>query len=132
MGTLLSLGAIAISVTTLLALTNAVSRQTTAPDTGSAVPVRQLPRIYWHLSLICVLEYGGINTFTNSTQRFLASWFYHGNQRTAGLATKYSPPGPVVKQFPKSDPWNLLFSIPYALSGILVPLIGLLLDLPWF
>ncbi|GAQ11630.1 hypothetical protein ALT_8951 [Aspergillus lentulus] len=87
MGTLLSLGAIAISVTTLLALTNAVSRQTTAPDTGSAVPVRQLPRIYWHLSLICVLEYGGINTFTNSTQRFLASWFYHGNQRTAGLAT---------------------------------------------
>ncbi|KAF4171737.1 hypothetical protein CNMCM8060_002419 [Aspergillus lentulus] len=88
MGTLLLLGAIAISVSTLLAFTNALSGQTTAPDTGSAAPLRQLPRIYGHRSLICVLGYGGINTFTNSTQRFLASRFYHANQRTAGLATR--------------------------------------------
>jgi hypothetical protein len=37
----------------------------------------------------------------------------------------------VVKQAANLTP-DLLFSIPYALSGILVPLFGLLLDLPWF
>lgn len=49
--------------------------------------VRQFSRVFWKLALICVLGYGGINTFPISAQRFLAAWFYHGDQRKAGAVT---------------------------------------------
>lgn len=49
--------------------------------------VRRFPRVFWKLALICLLGYGGINTFPISAQRFLAAWFYDGDQRKAGAVT---------------------------------------------
>ena len=46
------------------------------------------PYVFWQLGLICMLGYGGINTFTNSAQRFLAFTFYAGDQRAAGSAKR--------------------------------------------
>ncbi|KAL3475517.1 major facilitator superfamily domain-containing protein [Aspergillus californicus] len=83
-------------------------RQT--PDTNfvsSILHFRTFPRVFWHLSLICLLGYGCLNTFTNSGQRFLATRFYHDDQLAAGEA----------------------MSVLFIFSGILVPPFGFLLDI---
>ncbi|KAB8075438.1 hypothetical protein BDV29DRAFT_171976 [Aspergillus leporis] len=54
-------------------------------DGSSSLPWR----IFWQLTLICILGYGGINTFTNSAQQFLAACFYRGDQRAPGAVTRY-------------------------------------------
>ncbi|KAK3651064.1 hypothetical protein LTR22_012312 [Elasticomyces elasticus] len=77
---------------------------------STVATIRRLPSIYWQLLLICVLGYGGINTFTNSVQRFLAVRYFNGSQSQAGSAA----------------------SITYVLSSVLVAPFGLLLELPRF
>lgn len=47
------------------------------------------PYAFWVLSMICVLGFGSIATFSNSAQRFLASVFYAGDQVAAGSAMRY-------------------------------------------
>lgn len=46
--------------------------------------LRRLPQVYWQLILLCILGYGGINTFTNSAQRFIAERFFKDDQPKAG------------------------------------------------
>ncbi|OGM48676.1 hypothetical protein ABOM_001983 [Aspergillus bombycis] len=110
MGTVLPLGVTLLSCLYLLRLSDVAGPEASSNPPGFISSVSRFNRIYWQLGIVCVLGYGGINTFTNSAQRFLAAWFYKGDQRAAGSAT----------------------SIPYILSGILVPPVGFLLDLPWF
>jgi hypothetical protein len=89
-GTLLSTAVVTISTASLLAIKNAVPPQVTNPKTKPVASLRHLPRIYWYLSLVSILGYGGINSFNNSAQRFLASRFYNGDERPAGLAARYA------------------------------------------
>ncbi|KAF2130171.1 MFS general substrate transporter [Dothidotthia symphoricarpi CBS 119687] len=66
--------------------------------------------VYWQLILICAVGYGGIGTFTNSAQRFLAARFFNNDQPAAGRA----------------------LSITYTLAAVLVPPFGIVLEMPWF
>ncbi|KAH8817472.1 major facilitator superfamily domain-containing protein [Xylogone sp. PMI_703] len=72
--------------------------------------IRKLSSIYWQLTIICILGYGGINTFTNSAQRFLASQYYAGDQSASGSA----------------------IGIFFLLSSILMLPFGFLLEIPRF
>lgn len=99
MGTGLSLGAGLLSAFYLVSMRNSEQKETMPEEardedeeTGRNVNSRDslfdYPYVFWQLGLICMLGYGGINTFTNSAQRFLAFTFYAGDQRAAGSAKR--------------------------------------------
>lgn len=109
--TALSLGGVTLGASYLLSITKRSYDYSQVGDENNPkfiVPLsfRQYPSSYWLLALICFLSYGCLNTFTNSAQRFLATRYYHGDQRAAGSA----------------------LSILFVLSGSLVPSFGFLLD----
>ncbi|KAJ5345870.1 hypothetical protein N7452_003874 [Penicillium brevicompactum] len=109
-GSLVSSGAAIAGAFYLLAARGISSTHHNGQSIDTTNPVRQFTRVFWKLALICVLGYGGINTFPISAQRFLAKWFYGGDQRKAGAVT----------------------GIPYFLSGALVPLFGLVMNMKFF
>ncbi|KAL4755192.1 hypothetical protein BDW72DRAFT_200218 [Aspergillus terricola var. indicus] len=89
--TALSLGGTTLGAIYLLTITKRgadYSQVGTEDNPKSVVPLsfHQFPHGYWLLALICLLSYGCLNTFTNSAQRFLATRYYHGDQRAAGSA----------------------------------------------
>lgn len=87
MVTTVAMGLTALS-SLYLAHTVAVPQENRARPSHVA-SFRRLPSTYWQLILIYILGYGGINTFTNSAQRFLAARFFHDDQSTAGAALRY-------------------------------------------
>ena len=87
-GSFISLAATVLGTVSLLAVTVSGAPTTRGAEAVSAASWRQFPRVYWQLGLVCVVGYGGINTFTNSAQRFLASCFFHGDQKAAGAAVR--------------------------------------------
>ncbi|KAJ5343822.1 uncharacterized protein N7506_003646 [Penicillium brevicompactum] len=109
-GSLVSSGVAIAGAFYLLAARGISSTHHNGQSSDTTNPVRQFPLVFWKLALICVLGYGGINTFPISAQRFLAKWFYGGDQRKAGAVT----------------------GIPYFLSGALVPLFGLVMNMKFF
>ncbi|CAG8382056.1 unnamed protein product [Penicillium salamii] len=102
-GSMLSLGIAVVGAIYLLGVRGGTLVHHESENAGTMSPIRQFPSVFWKLAWICVLGYGGINTFPISAQRFLAAWFYDGDQRKAGAVT----------------------GIPYFLSGALVPVFGL-------
>lgn len=60
-----------------------------APRTSLA-SVKHLSRTYWKFACICVSGYACINSFRNSAQRFLAAWYFSGDQVAAGKSIRYS------------------------------------------
>ncbi|KAL4778258.1 hypothetical protein BJX76DRAFT_352755 [Aspergillus varians] len=89
--TALSLGVATIGVVSLLSIAKPAVHENLAMDGASSnflapLPFHQFPPVFWHLALMCLLSYGCLNTFTNSSQRFLAVRFYNGDQRAAGSA----------------------------------------------
>ncbi|CBF77657.1 uncharacterized protein ANIA_04374 [Aspergillus nidulans FGSC A4] len=89
--TALSLGGVTLGASYLLSITKRSYDYSQVGDENNPkfiVPLsfRQYPSSYWLLALICFLSYGCLNTFTNSAQRFLATRYYHGDQRAAGSA----------------------------------------------
>ncbi|KGO71536.1 hypothetical protein PITC_051770 [Penicillium italicum] len=125
-GSILSLGVAVTGSFYLLAVDGSTTLPHGSENLHSAYSARQFPRNFWQLALICILGYGGINTFTISAQRFLAAWFYDGDQRKAGATIGQVD---IHRCCPK-----LTFDcrIPYFLSGVLTLPFGLLLNLPWF
>jgi hypothetical protein len=87
LGSILSLGVAVIGSFYLLAVDGSTTLRHESESLRSAHSARRFPRAFWQLALICILGYGGINTFPISAQRFLAGWFYGGDQRKAGAAT---------------------------------------------
>lgn len=98
-GSALSMG-ILILATCQLLTSNAVAgphvpEKLLATDSQTRVgtpSIRQFPRVYWQIVVVALLGYGGINTFTNSAQRFLAARFYQGDQSAAGSVMGYVAP----------------------------------------
>jgi hypothetical protein len=46
--------------------------------------VRRLPGIYWSLLTVCITGFACISPFANSVQRFLANWYFDGDEKKAG------------------------------------------------
>ncbi|KAJ5784165.1 uncharacterized protein N7518_009842 [Penicillium psychrosexuale] len=85
-GSIVPLGVAVTGAFYLLAVDTTTSHHE-SENIDSIKSLRQFPGVFWQLALICILCYGGIKTFTISAQRFLAAWFYDGDQRKAGVAT---------------------------------------------
>ncbi|KAK7960754.1 hypothetical protein PG988_011968 [Apiospora saccharicola] len=110
-------GLVPLSLTVLSALYMAPLLGEAAADPGSPFAagaslayVRHLSRAYWKLACICVTGYACMNSFGNSAQRFLAAWYFGGDQVAAGKSLSFS----------------------YFIAAAFVPFTGVILEMPWF
>ena len=84
--TAVAMGVTALSSFSLMSTLAVYTKDKARPSLIASL--RQFPLTYWQLLAICALGSGGINTFTNSAQRYLAARFFDGDQSAAGAKVR--------------------------------------------